>query len=143
MTRIPATTFTELGQVEFLKDSAVVTLTASVLSGHEMAGRLSHFFKGIHSRGARNFILDLQNVTAMDSACVSILISLLTDLQAQPDRGGIALVNASSNVSYLFKLTRLDRMFPICRDVMAALAAVENPVRQPAKPAAPSWWHLG
>lgn len=141
MTRLPNTSQAELGLVEFLNDTAVVTLTTSVLSGPEMAGRLSFFLRGIHGRGARNFILDLQNVTAMDSACVSTLINLLTELQAQRDRGGIALVNAAANVSYLFKLTRLDRMFPICRDVMAALAAVENSPR-PAKSAAPSWWPL-
>jgi hypothetical protein len=36
-------------------------------------------------------------------------------------------VNPSQSVSYLFKLTKLDRLFPICRDVMMAISAVERP----------------
>jgi len=35
-------------------------------------------------------------------------------------------VNAAANVEYLFKLTRLDRVFPICRDVMKAIEVVER-----------------
>lgn len=72
----------------------------------------------------RHVVLDLQNVQYMDSMCVGVLVELLTTLK---DAGGrIALVNASSNVEYLFKLTRLDRVFPICRDVMKAIEVVER-----------------
>ena len=52
------------------------------------------------------------------------LVELLTTLKEAGGR--IALVNASANVEYLFKLTRLDRVFPICRDVMKAIEAVER-----------------
>ena len=72
----------------------------------------------------RHVVLDLHNVQYMDSMCVGVLVELLTTLK---DAGGrIALVNASTNVEYLFKLTRLDRVFPICRDVMKAIEAVER-----------------
>lgn len=74
--------------------------------------------------GVRHVVLDLQNVQYMDSMCVGVLVELLTTLKEAGGR--IALVNASTNVEYLFKLTRLDRVFPICRDVMKAIEAVER-----------------
>jgi len=60
----------------------------------------------------------------MDSACIGVLVELLTRLQKAGGR--VALVNAAANVECLFKLTRLDRLFPICRDVMRAIEAVER-----------------
>lgn len=72
----------------------------------------------------RHIVLDLQNVQYMDSGCIGVLVELMTRLQNAGGR--IALVNADPNVEYLFKLTRLDRLFPICRDVMRAIDAVER-----------------
>jgi anti-sigma B factor antagonist len=72
----------------------------------------------------RHIVLDLQNVQYIDSTCVGVLVELLTRLKHAGGR--IALANASSNIECLFKLTRLDRVFPICRDVMKALATVER-----------------
>jgi len=42
------------------------------------------------------------------------------------DDGRIALANAVHRVQQVFKLSRLDRMFPVCSNVMAAMAAVES-----------------
>jgi anti-sigma B factor antagonist len=74
--------------------------------------------------GIRHVVLDLQNVRYMDSMCVGVLVELLTMLK---EAGGqIALANASNTIECLFKLTRLDRVFPICRDVMKAISVVER-----------------
>jgi hypothetical protein len=40
--------------------------------------------------------------------------------------GKIALANTANRVQYLFRLTRLDRVFPICQDVMSAIEAIER-----------------
>ena len=40
--------------------------------------------------------------------------------------GKIALANTANSVQYLFRMTQLDRLFPICADVMAAITAVER-----------------
>jgi anti-sigma B factor antagonist len=69
-------------------------------------------------------VFDLQNVKHMDSSCVGAMVEMLTRLQRSG--GAIALVNAAQSVEYLFRLTRLDRLFPICRDVMTAIQAVER-----------------
>ena len=36
------------------------------------------------------------------------------------------ITNADRSVQYLFRLTRLDRVFPICTDVLSALSTIER-----------------
>ena len=122
------TNFDQLGQ------TLVATPTLSTLSGPDAAALASELCEKVHDAhhapdaartgGVRHVVLDLQNVQYMDSMCVGVLVELLTTLKEAGGR--IALVNAASNVEYLFKLTRLDRVFPICRDVMKAIEAVER-----------------
>lgn len=122
-TRVIAT-YDQLGQ------TLVATLTVSTLSGadaHELTIDLTariYGEDGAHGGVVRHVVLDLQNVQYMDSMCIGVLVELLTKLRA--DGGRIALVNTAHNVEYLFKLTRLDRVFPICRDVMKAIEVVER-----------------
>lgn len=125
-------TYDRLGQ------TLVGTPTVSTLTGPDAGELAAELCEQIYSKGraraesgndaapagVRHVVLDLQNVQYMDSMCVGVLVELLTTLKEAGGR--IALVNASSNVEYLFKLTRLDRVFPICRDVMKAIEAVER-----------------
>jgi anti-sigma B factor antagonist len=60
----------------------------------------------------------------MDSACLGCLVEVLNRMATSG--GKIALANTANRVQYLFRLTRLDRVFPICPDVMAAIEAVER-----------------
>lgn len=115
-----------LAVLDRLGETAVVTLTVEALSGDEMALMLRELLMSVYQQGNRHFILDLQNVSAMDSVCVGVLVEVLTQMQQTRGGGRIALVNADGSVAYLFRITRLDRVFPICRDVMAALSAVEH-----------------
>lgn len=113
-------TFDHLGQ------TLVGTLTVRTLSGPEAARLAQDLLENLRGPNglARHVVLDLQNVEYMDSGCVGVLVELLTKLQNAGGR--IALANTAHNVEYLFKLTRLDRLFPICRDVMKAIEAVER-----------------
>jgi anti-sigma B factor antagonist len=120
-----------LANYDHLGQTLVVTPTAATLSGPdaaELASELCSKIDAAHlnpaQAGVRHVVMDLQSVQYMDSMCVGVLVELLTTLKEAGGR--IALVNASSNVEYLFKLTRLDRVFPICRDVMKAIEAVER-----------------
>ncbi|MFM9997105.1 MAG: STAS domain-containing protein [Phycisphaerales bacterium] len=72
----------------------------------------------------RHVVLDFQNVQYIDSMCIGVLVELLGKLQESGGR--IALVNTEHNLECLFKLTRLDRVFPMCRDVMKAIEVVER-----------------
>ncbi|MFN0134087.1 MAG: STAS domain-containing protein [Phycisphaerales bacterium] len=120
-------TYDQLGQ------TLVATPIVGTLSGPDAGLLASELCEKIHAAhhdpgavgpGIRHVVLDLQNVQYMDSMCVGVLVELLTTLKEAGGR--IALVNAAANVEYLFKLTRLDRVFPICRDVMKAIEVVER-----------------
>jgi|SRR5690606_33634583 len=134
-----------LATYDHFGQTLIVTLTVNTLSGPdamELVQEISGKLKGEAARATgggasagvqrpedppvtvRHIVLDLQNVQYMDSGCIGVLVELMTRLQNAGGR--IALVNADPNVEYLFKLTRLDRLFPICRDVMRAIDAVER-----------------
>jgi anti-anti-sigma factor len=122
----PVATYDRLGQ------TVVATITAGTLTGEEAAditGEVQRRLSGQKPDGTtgptgRHVVLDMQSVQYMDSGCIGVLVELLTSLQNAGGR--IALVNAGHNVESLFKLTKLDRLFPICRDVMKAIEAVER-----------------
>lgn len=129
MTSVSAASADQRGAMaicDFMGQTVVITIITPILTGNEAADQLREVLAEAHREGTRRFVINLQNVAAMDSCCVSALIDLLMRMQQQEGRGRIALVNAAPNVAYIFRLTRLDRVFPICRDVMSALAAVEE-----------------
>lgn len=113
-----------LATLELLGKTAIATVTVNELTGANASRLVSDLLAEFAEARVRHFVFDLQNVTYMDSACIGVMVELLTRIQTAGGR--IALVNAGQSVSYLFKLTRLDRLFPICRDVMQAIAAVER-----------------
>jgi anti-anti-sigma factor len=71
----------------------------------------------------RNLVLDLQNVDYLDSCCLNMLIVLLKTVRE--GGGKIALASAQRSIAVLFKLTRLDSLFPVHRDVLSAIAHVD------------------
>jgi anti-anti-sigma factor len=122
----------QLATYDRLGQTLVGTPLVATMSGPDAAALAAELCERIFNShrepgatsGVRHVVLDLQNIQYMDSMCVGVLVELLTTLTEAGGR--IALVNASGNVEYLFKLTRLDRVFPICRDVMKAIEAVER-----------------
>lgn len=110
-------------------DSLGRTVVATIVDGDLTADKvadLSHELKMIFERHpeTRNLVLDLQNVEYMDSTCLNMFVDLLRTVQQAG--GSIALASAVQHVEVLFKLTRLDQLFPIKRSVMDAIAAVER-----------------
>ena len=71
---------------------------------------------------ARHFLFDLEGVEFLSSACVGVLVGFLQEVEHM--RGRIALVHCEDNVAFLFKVTRLDHVFPIYDDVTEAAAAL-------------------
>lgn len=113
-----------IAEIELMGATAVATLTVTELSRDHGAELLAGLLDELASSGATHFVLDIQNVQFMDSTCLGCLVEALNRLAATGGR--IALVNADHSVAYLFRMTRLDRVFPVCTDVMAALKAVER-----------------
>ncbi len=113
-----------IAEVELVGATAVATLSVTELSRAEGLEQLAELIDDLAVSGVRHFVLDIQNVQFMDSACLAWMVEALNWLAK---RGGrIALANAVHGVRNVFKLSRLDRMFPVCSDVMAAMAAVDD-----------------
>lgn len=64
---------------------------------------------------ARNFILDLEKVDFLSSACLGVLVTFLQEVEH--NRGRIVLVNCKPEVAFVFKVTRLDTVFAIYDDM--------------------------
>ena len=118
------TTRTRIAEIENMGTSAVATLTVTELTQEKGVEMLSDLLEELSASGAKHFVLDIQNVQFMDSACLGCLVEALNRLAKSG--GKIALANTANSVQYLFRMTQLDRVFPICADVMAALSAVER-----------------
>lgn len=113
-----------IATIDFIGPVAVATLTVTELTQDDGVVQLTELLDDLAQSGARHFVLDVCNVQHMDSSCLGCLVEALNRMAA--DGGRIALVNADHSVAYLFRMTRLDRVFPICSDVMAALKAMER-----------------
>ncbi|MFG0276209.1 MAG: STAS domain-containing protein [Phycisphaerales bacterium] len=112
-----------IASVESLGATSVVTVTNERITA-DAAAELFTLILELSNDGAKHFVLDLQNSTYLDSAGLGVLVRLLQQLDESGGR--IALANVNPYVASLFRITRLDRAFPICRDTMAAIAAVER-----------------
>lgn len=104
--------------------TAVATLTVTALERMEGVAGLMGLFEAVTQSGARHFVLDVQNLEYMDSACLGCLVRALN--HASAGGGRIALANADAGIQSLFNTTKLDRRFPLCHDVASALATVER-----------------
>ncbi len=114
-----------IAEVEMMGQTAVATLTVTELRLERGVEMLNGLLDQLSESGARHFVLDIQNVQFMDSACMGCLVEALNKL-VKNGGGKIALANTANSVQYLFRMTQLDRVFPICADVMAAITAVER-----------------
>jgi anti-sigma B factor antagonist len=116
----------EMADVVRMGDTAVATLTVMELSAEDGAALLGQLLGRLAQSGATSIVLDLQNVQYIDSRCLGSLVAAANELSARSGAGRIALVNPAHGVEHLFRLTRLDRVFPIYSDVMTALKAIER-----------------
>jgi anti-sigma B factor antagonist len=117
-----------IAEIERIGKIAVATLTVTELSQEVGAEQLSSLLHELAETGAQHFILDVQNVQYMDTACLGCLVEALNRLSATGGR--IAMVNPNHSVHYIFRLTRLDRVFRICNDVPSAMQAVDESIRE-------------
>lgn len=78
----------------------------------------------------QHFILDMQAVEYMASACLSLLLQFRQDIEHI--RGRIVLARCQERVAMLFKLTRLDQVFTLCDDLETARNLSTHPAAAPA-----------
>ncbi|MCQ0970508.1 STAS domain-containing protein [Paracoccus sp. TK19116] len=72
-------------------------------------------------RGEDRLVVDFAAVTFVDSTAISALVGVLKRLGM---RGEIALCGLSGSVAGMFRITRMDKVFPVFADCSAASAAL-------------------
>ncbi len=113
-----------IATIDRIGPTAVATLMVQSLSTKQGVSLLMELFDEVSQFGAQSLVLDLQNLEYMDSVCLGCLVQALN--HAVEGGGRIALVNTDGNVQDLFRVTHLNRLFPICHDVPTALTAIER-----------------
>jgi anti-anti-sigma factor len=113
-----------IATIDRIGPTAVATVNVPSLSTNAGVGLLMELFDELSQSGARSLVLDLQRLEYLDSVCLGCLVQALN--HAIQDGGRIALVNTDSNVQDLFRVTQINRLFPICQDVPTALTAIER-----------------
>lgn len=73
--------------------------------------------------GHQNLVLDLSEVTFMDSSGLGVIVAALKALRG---RGELRLCHVQPRVLELFRLTGLGRVFPVEADRPAALRSVRT-----------------
>jgi anti-sigma B factor antagonist len=77
--------------------------------------------------GKKNLVVDLSKATFIDSTTLGVLVGGVKRLR--PSGGSLALVCTDTNISKIFEITGLDRVFPIHgsrEEALASLAAGEG-----------------
>lgn len=109
----------EIITVDYVDGVCVVTIVVRELdttTSEELSSRLL----ALLNEGKTNkYLLDFDCVRFMESSCFGALVTFVKWLSRFD--GKIALANVSENVRFLFAVTKLDRVFPLHRDVPSAL----------------------
>jgi len=114
-----------ISSTELLGRTIVATIVDPILSAGKIADlQVELFFKMSSRPDLRNIVFDFQNVEFVDSACLGMMVQLLRRVR---EKGGkVAIANVNSRIESLFKLTRLEQLFLMKRDVLDAVSAVER-----------------
>jgi anti-sigma B factor antagonist len=76
--------------------------------------------------GKKHIVVDLSKATFIDSTTLGVLVGGVKRLR--PEGGALALVCADQNITKIFEITGLDRVFPIHETRDAALASLSPAV---------------
>ncbi|HTR96651.1 MAG TPA: STAS domain-containing protein [Candidatus Acidoferrales bacterium] len=80
-------------------------------------------------KGSRQIVLDLAMVKFLDSTGLGAIVSSLKRLEGN---GIMVICNAGEMVMDVFRLTRMDRVFPIVATLDEAVALARDPSRRAA-----------
>ena len=93
----------------------VATVITPILSLSESQEVIAELNERVRYNSAHLFILDLTEVTFMDSSCLGTLVGFLQDLEHV--RGRLALANCNENIAFLFKVTKLEDAIPVVESI--------------------------
>ena len=115
----------EMANFDVIDGILVATALQARLVGMESADLIETILAQVDADGqVNNVIVDLENIEFMDSTSLGMLVFLNNRLQII--EGRLVIVNAAATLEQMFKITQLDRMLPVCRDVMKAVAILNR-----------------
>lgn len=118
---IPPRIRPEMSNFDVVDGVLVATVLQPRLVGQDAADLVETILAEVDQDGrVQNVIVDLENIEFMDSTALGMLVFLNNRLQII--QGRLVIVNAAATLEQMFKITQLDRMLPVCRDVMKAVA---------------------
>ena len=82
------------------------------------------------AQGANEVIVDLSSTTFIDSTTLGVLVGGVKRLR--PNEGRLSLVCSDRNITKIFEITGLDRVFDIYADREAAVASLGDVSEQSA-----------
>ena len=109
-------------------DVLIVKPGEQALDAYAAASFREHLAANIQ-RGNCKIVLDLETVSFLDSTGLGAIVSSLKRL----DSNGIMVIcNVGEMVMDVFRLTRMDRVFPIVRSLDEAILVARDPARRAA-----------
>ena len=98
-------------------------ITTAVIEETRLDASIAPEFKAameeIISSGNNQLIIDISQLSFMDSSSLGAMVSVLKKISAT---GKMVVFGASGTVLELFKLTRMDRIFTLTNDIETAKA---------------------
>lgn len=109
-------------EVRTLAQVKIVKLRGKLVLG-EPADKLAATFTDLIAAGDSRFILDLEEVSMVDSSGIGLLVRFLT--AAKQKGGSIKLLNPTKMVVQTFKLVRILNIFEVFDDPAAAITSYD------------------
>jgi anti-sigma B factor antagonist len=108
--------------IDYVSGVCVVTVVVRELDANASEELSSKLLSLLNDGKCNKYLLDFEAVRFMESSCFGALVTFVKWLSRFD--GKIALANVSENVRFLFAVTKLDRVFPLHRDVPTALRSL-------------------
>jgi anti-sigma B factor antagonist len=93
------------------KGRAMVVKPAAARVDIEVAGQFRNALLQLIEQGARSLVVDMSQVSFIDSSGLGALVSALKALKTQERNGDIKLANVQPPVTALLEIIRLQRVF--------------------------------
>lgn len=106
-------------QIEVEKKNEVAVVSVSGSLDVSVQKNLKEELQQISETQEKDIILDLSQVSFIDSSCLGAMVALAKQLRQ--NRGDIKLTHLNDDVRSIFQITRLDKVFEIFDDNAAAI----------------------
>ncbi len=103
-----------------IRDDVVILHVAGELNA-DSVGKFKEAVAQAREQAARDFIVELSEVTSADSAGLECLVRLQQECEEQ--LGMVQFCGADQTLSKIFEMTRLDKRFALHTDVEAAMSS--------------------